>query len=98
MKCTGPVVFKFPKPALGEELITGTSRDQKSEEAGFRHLPRMSVNCILEHQNAQAGPGHPTQSGTITGEQILVNRLDTTMSHTKVKALVTYNYIRFLRS
>lgn len=98
VKCTGPVVCKFPKPAPGEELITGTSGDQKNEEAGFRHLPGICVNFILEYQNAKAGPGHTAQSATVTGGQISVTRLDTYMSHTKGKALAMHNYIKFLRS
>lgn len=59
VKCTEPLVCKFPKPASGEELINGTRRDQKSEEADFRHLPVICVNFILENQNATAGPGPP---------------------------------------
>lgn len=95
VKCTGPVVCKFPKPAPGEELITGTTGDQKNEEAGFRHLPGICVNFILDYQNAKAGPGHTAQSVTITGGQISVTRLDTYMSHTKGKAQLCINILNF---
>lgn len=86
MKCTEPLVCKFPKPAPGEELINGTRGDQKNEEADFRHLLVICVNFILENQNAKAGPGHHVQSATVIGGQILVTRLNTSMSHTKGKA------------